>query len=238
MGELLNLAMAAHGGLDRWREVATLDARVSLTGQLYALKGFPEGMPHVLLHADARQPAVSVSPCGGMGHVGHFRPDRVWITDGHGATVDERLDPRASFEGHVLTTRWDTLQRLYFNSYAMWNYLCTPFLLNRPGFVCRELAPHDEGHQVWRRLHVTFPPDIPTHCAEQVFYFDEAGLLQRIDYVTDVAGGVAAHYCHDHTWFGGLLIPTLRRVVRRTPQGPQPAQATAILIQITDVLVH
>jgi hypothetical protein len=55
--------------------------------------------------------------------------------------------------------------------------------------------------------------------------------------VTEVAGGVAAHYCYDHTRFGGLLFPTLRRVVRRTPDGAKPSQPTAILLQITDILV-
>src|SRR5258705_4783 len=45
-------------------------------------------------------------------------------------------------------------------------------------------------------------------------------MLRRLDYVTDVLGGVAAHYCYDHVTIDGLVFPTLRRVVRRTPEGP------------------
>ncbi len=45
MSELLDLALQAHGGLERWREVQSLDVRVSLTGGLYRLKGYPEGVP-------------------------------------------------------------------------------------------------------------------------------------------------------------------------------------------------
>ena len=52
---------------------------------------------------------------------------------------------------------------------------------------------------------------------EQTFYFNEKGLLQRLDYE---AVGPTAHYCFDHTAFGGLVFPTLRRVVRRPPSGP------------------
>jgi hypothetical protein len=238
MTDLLELAMNAHGGLNRWRELSELDVRVSLTGPMYAIKGQPQGTANVLMQVDTREPAVAVSPFGGPGQVGQFRPERVWITDRTSKVVDDRAAPRVSFAGHVLSSQWDPLQLLYFNAYAMWNYLTTPFLFTRPGFALRELEPHRDGGDTWRKLHVTFPPDVPTHCPEQVFYFDEKGLLQRIDYVTDVAGGVAAHYCHDHTAFGGILFPTLRRVVRRTPERASPAQPTAILIQITDILVR
>src|SRR5882762_5925801 len=37
VSDLLDLALKAHGGLDRWREVKSLDVRVSLTGALYHL---------------------------------------------------------------------------------------------------------------------------------------------------------------------------------------------------------
>ena len=45
MSDLLELALSAHGGLERWRQVQSLDAQVSLTGRLYRLKGYPEGVP-------------------------------------------------------------------------------------------------------------------------------------------------------------------------------------------------
>ena len=52
MSDLLDLALKAHGGLDRWREVKGLDARVSLTGALYHLKEYPEGVPNVTVRID------------------------------------------------------------------------------------------------------------------------------------------------------------------------------------------
>jgi len=45
-------------------------------------------------------------------------------------------------------------------------------------------------------------------------------MLKRWDYETDVVGGVAAHYCYDPVTVEGIVFPTLRRVVRRTPDGP------------------
>ncbi len=40
MGDLLDLALEAYGGLERWHEIQSLDARLSLTGGLYRLKGY------------------------------------------------------------------------------------------------------------------------------------------------------------------------------------------------------
>ena len=58
MSELLDLALQAHGGLQRGSEVQSLDVRVSLTGGLYRLKGYPEGEPNVNMRIDARRPSV------------------------------------------------------------------------------------------------------------------------------------------------------------------------------------
>jgi hypothetical protein len=55
MSDLLDLALKAHGGLARWREVKSLDARVSLTGALCRLKGYPEGVPNVTVRIDTRR---------------------------------------------------------------------------------------------------------------------------------------------------------------------------------------
>jgi len=238
MTDLLELAIEAHGGLERWRDIQQLNLCVSLTGPMYVIKGQANGMTNVFMRVETSEPVVDISPFPVAGQAGHFRADRTWFSDRTGKTVGERDNPRATFSGHVLSTQWDASQLLYFNAYAMWSYLSTPFLFTRPGFELEELEPYGEEGDLWRRLRVSFPAGIPAHCPEQIFYFDQKGLLQRIDYVTDVAGGVAAHYCYDHAWFGGILFPTLRRVVRRTEEGARSARPTAILIQISDIMVR
>jgi hypothetical protein len=77
------------------------------------------------------------------------------------AVVEERATPRASFAGHVLTTPWDKLHELYFVSYALWNYLATPFVFTEPGFETREIGPHEENGETWHRLLVKYPPRHP-----------------------------------------------------------------------------
>jgi hypothetical protein len=56
------------------------------------------------MHVDTQRIAVNVSPWTGVGTVGHFVADRVWITDGQRRVIDDRSDPRASFAGHTRDT--------------------------------------------------------------------------------------------------------------------------------------
>jgi hypothetical protein len=114
----------------------------------------------------------------------------------------------------------------------MWNHLTTPFLFAQPRFECKEIEPHQENGETWPCLYVRFPTDIPTHNdfkvgAEQTFFFNDKGLLQRLDYL---AIGPSSHYCFDHTNFKGIVFPTLRRVVARPPSGPLVNGQTAVLI--------
>ena len=41
--------------------------------------------------------------------------------------------------------------------------LTTTFFFTQPGFELEEIEPHQENDETWRRLHVRFPPGIPTH---------------------------------------------------------------------------
>jgi hypothetical protein len=117
-------------------------------------------------------------------------------------------------------TKWDKLHLVYFSGYAIWTYLTSPFLLRLPNVRLEEMEPWDKQGQVWRRLKVTFPPEIATHSTEQVFYFDKEGLRRRQDYNVDVLGGApSVNYTSEHKEFSGLVIPTHRWVYRRGPDG-------------------
>ena len=96
MNDLLNLAIKAHGGLERWRQVRSLQAKVTLNGTLWRIKGRPNGLPGVLMRADTRQPALTMTPFPSPGSVGHFTPDRVWIAGENNKLVSELNKPRDS----------------------------------------------------------------------------------------------------------------------------------------------
>jgi hypothetical protein len=90
-----------------------------------------------------------------------------------------------SFVGHDLTTPWDPLQRAYFNGYALWTYLTSPFLLGLPGFTVRELDPIEDGGTPLAGLQWHIPPGFISHSSPQEFYFGPDLLLARHDYRVD-----------------------------------------------------
>ena len=218
MNDLLSRVIDAHGGLARWKRHHSLTATIVTGGGLWAMKGLtqdsnPREMS-VALHAQT----ASVTPFGKPDWRTAFTPQRIAIETSRGAVVQERADPRASFAGHTMNTPWDALHRAYFNGYAMWTYLTTPFFMAMPGFEVAEIAPWKEGNEQWRGLRVRFPEHIASHSQEQDFYFGPDFLLRRHDYHVDVAGGfAAAQYVHDIVDAEGLKYPTQRRAYLRGP---------------------
>ncbi len=237
MNALLELAIDAHGGLRRWRELTSITARLSFGGSIFVDKGWEGALDDVAVTIRPRVQRASVAPFTAPDRRTIFTPDHVAIETSHGRRIDERFDPRALFARHRLETRWDALHLAYFSGCAMWTYLTVPFLLTEPGFFTAELDPVQEDGETWRRLQARFPASIASHNPTQVFCFGPDGLLRRHDYTMELVGDVAiADYTDDHQVFGGISFPTLRRAVGRQPDGttvPEPAFVTIDIAHIT-----
>src|SRR5215467_3725650 len=182
MNELLTKVLDTHGGLDRWRKFSRVDATIVTGGGFFALKG-------VLQDRDPRRMSVwlheersSVTPYGAVDQRTMFTPDRIAIEKLDGTLVAERRAPRDSFAGHQMHTPWDPLHRAYFNGYALWTYLTTPFLLGMSDVRIEEIEPWKEGPDTWRVLRACFPGSIETHCLVQDFFFGDDLMLRRHDY--------------------------------------------------------
>lgn len=177
------------------------------------------GLPH---HGACPTGPDGLDPFPRDGYRGVFESGQVRIESHDGAVISSRAHPRAAFFGRSglrRNIRWDPLDSVYFAGYAMWNYLTTPYLLTREGVAVEEGAPWQQEGETWRRLIVSFPPDIDTHSPRQTFYVDASGLLRRHDYVPEVVGhwARAAHYCADPVDVDGFVFPTCRWV---HPIGP------------------
>ena len=161
MNELLSEVLEAHGGLERWRKFTTLSATIVTGGELWGLKGLVQDAEPRRMTIDLHREWGSVDPFGDPNWLTDFSPDRIAIVDRDGKTIAERSDPRAAFRDHILTTPWDPLHRAYFNGYALWTYLTTPFLFAEPGFRVAEIAPVQEGDETGaaceRRSRTTSP---------------------------------------------------------------------------------
>jgi hypothetical protein len=236
MSDLVTIATEAHGGLARYNQFSSAIAHLRVGGSLWGLKGQEGILSHTAVWLDLYRQRVSHYPFTAPHLRTSFTPQRVGVETWAGEVTAERFDPRASFPADVRAA-WDDLHVAYFAGYAMWTYLTAPFTFTSTGFRAVELSPVTEEGERWRRLKVTFPDHIATHCQEQVFYFDSDGLLRRHDYTPEVINaGPAAHYVGEYRKFDGIMVPTQRRVYRRGENGTVFRDVELVTIDVESVL--
>jgi hypothetical protein len=235
MTDLIDLAIEAHGGLDRFLGFSSLTAKLHQGGVLWGLKGKPTVLADCHVRVDLHQERVSHWPFAPTSNHSVFTPSRVTIETPDGDVVEELTDPRGAFAGYEMETHWSDPQVAYFSGYTMWTYLTAPFILKRPGVVANEIEPWQESDQTWRRLHVSFPNEIATHSTEQTFYFDGAGLLVRHDYEVDIQGkNAAARYLTDYVMVEGISLPSKMRIFPRQPNNTPKVEPLIVSVDLSD----
>lgn len=219
---LLDEAIAAHGGGERFAELEELGIRLRCGGVAMATRGQPRALSRIDARVRLHEPQVRFLDWPEPGQTG--------VLDGWRSRIERGGEIEREREGRRKRLRWDHLDVLHFAGYALWNYTTAPFLLARPGFRVREL----EG----RRLEVTFPPQIPTHSERQVFHLDREGRIARLDYTAEVFGrwARAANLCLAYEELEGLVVPVRRRVVPRGPRDVPLPGPTLVSIAIDEVI--
>jgi hypothetical protein len=83
------------------------------------------------------------------------------------------------------------------------------------------VEPWTDNGQTWRILSVTFPNSIDVHSATQLYYFDDAALLRRMDYQPVVNGDTpVAHYLRSEATFDGIVVRQSGTSTPATRTGP------------------
>jgi hypothetical protein len=234
--DLLTRVLDAHGGVERWQQFTRVEATIVSGGLLFELKGMPQDPTPRRMTAALQREWSSVRPFGADDQKTDFTPDRVAIEKTDHEVVAERFHPRDSFAGHTSTTPWDPLQRAYFNGYALWTYLTSPFLLALPGISVRELEPVEEDGVELIGFQVQFGRDFASHSTLQEFYFGPDLLLARHDYRVDIAGGFPAiQYVSDLVEDHDIRVPTKRRAYRRGEDGRPILSDLMVSIDLSDI---
>jgi hypothetical protein len=231
-------AVNAHGGRDRWLAVTSLSAPVSMGGRLWSDKGHDGAFADAAVFIDPHRQHVEFSGFGPRRLRTWFEPRLVSLRTEDGSEIDRRRDPRASFP--VAAAAWDDIQVAYFASYAIWNYLTLPHLLTTPGIQTAGLESWPGADPSWRRVSADFAKaPIDTHNRLQYFSFDSDSLLVRHDYDADVLGGApASNQAAVYKEFGGLLFPTRRQVTARGVDGASGTGPTLVSIEFGEITVR
>src|SRR5205823_6449751 len=112
MNDLLEAAVAAHGGLDRWNQVKSITVDASITGAFWHLKGKGDALRDVRFEVDTTRERLTMD-LAGQDKRSVFEPGRVVMQRRDGTLTGARDDPEKSFAGHQLETPWDDIHLAY-----------------------------------------------------------------------------------------------------------------------------
>lgn len=232
---LIEELFAAHGDRRRWQSVEVINASLSSGGLAFASRMQPFALKrlHISLMPHSRK--VTLSGYCYPSWSGIWAPTLVQIVDENGTLVAERHNPRGYFSRIGKRFCWDKLDLLYFAGYALWNYLCFPFILESSG-VKLEIPDETIAGPV-RRLIAHFDAHEPTHSTVQTFHIDASGLLSRHDYTADVIGrwASAANLCLASEQVQGFRFYTRRRVLPRIGSHIVLPLPTLVWIELDDL---
>jgi hypothetical protein len=113
---LRDAAIDAHGGLELWRRLESIEATVRCGGIAFPMKGQRGALRRFRATVDPHRPHV--------------------VLEGVGTFSGE--DPRPA--GMPRRLRWTREDITHFAGYALWNYLAMPFLLIEHDVEVRELS--------------------------------------------------------------------------------------------------
>lgn len=213
MSDLLTLAVDAHGGLERWNQLTSVEGRFAIGGAIWGFKGVPGALADITVALDLHAERVTLDPVAGADTHTVFADGRLELRSTSGDVVEAVDDPKDAMARLAYDAPWSALDAAYFASEAWWTYLTAPFLFTYPGFRAEEVEPFIEDGIAYRTLEVSFPDDVDSHTARQYFHFDTTGLLFRHTYTVDILdGATGANYPSQWETIDGIAVPMVRRI--------------------------
>ena len=97
MNRLLDLAIKAHGGLDRWKKVNSIEVDASITGAIWFVKGRVDVLKNVVINAEIKRERLTME-FPGQNKRTVFEPDRVVVETSDGEAITARDDPKKSLK--------------------------------------------------------------------------------------------------------------------------------------------
>ena len=216
--DLINRICNAHGGLDRWKLVESIQMQLDIFGPILVTKFKSPWLSNITANIFTDKPYVSLHNFPQEGHTGIFDGFTVCIYNANDQIYCERNYTHDDELSNKPRLHWDHLDMIYFLGNALWNSSCSPYIFHNKGFECHQGADFiNRDGSILSSLHVRYPTHIPTHSRQQIFYFDQQGLLKRHDYNADTSSPFASgsHICGEHKTFDGLTFPTHRSVFPR-----------------------
>ena len=93
MNDLLELAIQAHGGLDRWTAFSRLRAELSAGGAIWQVKQQPGLLTDKVFEIGTHEERLTITPYTAPGQRSVFAPGRLLLETLDGDFVEQRDNP-------------------------------------------------------------------------------------------------------------------------------------------------
>ncbi|QHO74081.1 hypothetical protein ACH79_17025 [Bradyrhizobium sp. CCBAU 051011] len=117
MSELRDLVLNAHG-VARWKSASTIEGYMSITGMLWARKGWPDALKQVHVTTDTGAQRVSYQPFTKPDWRSVYHPEAVAIETSNGKPIKSRANGRDRYCRHPALIKKYGRQRAVIRSNA------------------------------------------------------------------------------------------------------------------------
>ncbi|MCW9055664.1 MAG: hypothetical protein OQK47_03500 [Gammaproteobacteria bacterium] len=239
--QLLERVIRAHGGKERWQQVESIQLSLNIFGPILITKFKSPWLSNITACIYTEKPYVSFHNFPEEGMTSIFDAYNVYIFDDNDQITSERDFSLKSNQRSKPRLQWDHLDLVYFLGIAVWNYSCSPFLLQNDKVECHKgkaIIDVDGSHL--DALNVTFPSSMPCQSKQQVFYFSDKGLLRRNDYIGKAFSPVSigTSYYHQYETVDGFAFPTRRTLFPRLWNGRALKQIKVMDGFINDISIN
>ena len=232
---LLEKALRASGGLDRWRLTRRFTLHMSITGSLCTERCSTAKLRELAVEGGTQTQALEITGFARADLRALYGPDWVALEGQDARRLRERQGSPEEFRSGLRSTTWDELQLAHYCGYLIWNHIATPFILADPDFETKELPRNVARGEGLRQLRAVFPARVVTHASVQTFHFDREGFLRRLEYPAAHDDHTQiAQMCSGHQRFSGILVPTLCRLLSIGAEGMPVAKPSLLDFEIFD----
>ena len=253
---LIDRVQEAYGGLDRWRTLSSFTAHVSISGAALPPPDNrpPAGMAPVAVHdyllptprytnptlrefvveGETSRPVVRLYSAGDLNRYCIYTPERIEFRDMNDRVLEALDDPLDSFRSNAEGAPFTPLQRGLIFGALLWEAIVGPFIMCQPSARWVERDRDDSSERGERILEIAIPRSVDPLAPARTQRFDASHFLKRSEYDLDALRlGPVVDTASAHVGFGGIIIPTLRRLSKASDHAHRAA--ALIDLEIFDV---
>ena len=132
--DLIKRICAAHGGLERWKLVESIELQLDIFGPILITKFKSPWLSNITANIFTDKPYVSIHNFPEEGHTGIFDGFQVYIYNSNDTIYCERNYSNPEQLKSKPRLHWDHMDLIYFLGHALWGNSCSPTILTDQSF--------------------------------------------------------------------------------------------------------